>query len=126
MVGIKNIMDKKVVTIGQKATLQELSGILIKNRLSGVPVVDEKKSLAGFISERDIIAAISAGTALSTQVRRVMVRNVITVKENASAEEVSRVFTKYPFRHVPVIRKKSIVGIITRKDVIEKLLGQYY
>ncbi len=126
MVGIKDIMNKKVVTVGQKATVQELSGTLIKNRLSGVPVVDEKKNLVGFVSERDIIMAISAGTLLNAKVKDVMIKNVAAVKENASAEEVSRVFTTFPFRYVPVIRKRSIIGIISRKDVIEKLLGQYY
>ena len=126
MVSIKNIMNKKVVTVKQKATMQELSRTLIGNRLSGVLVVDEKKNLVGFVSERDVIMAISAGTLLNAKVKDVMIKNVVTVKENVSAEEVSKVFTAHPFRYIPVIRKRNIIGIISRKDVIEKLLGQYY
>jgi len=39
----KDIMTKKVITINKNVTLAELSELLIKNRISGVPVVDEKR-----------------------------------------------------------------------------------
>lgn len=126
MTAIKDIMNKEVVTIKQSATMQEVSRMLIKNRLSGIPVVDEKKSLVGFVSERDIIKALSTGVSLDTKAKDVMVKNVVSVKESDSIEQVSQVFTVHPFRYIPVTKRRKIMGIISRKDVIEKLLGQYY
>ena len=123
---IKDIMDRKVVTVKKNAPVQEVSKMLIKSRLSGVPVVDAHKRLAGFISERDIIAAISTGVALDARAEDIMVKNVVSVKESASVEQISQVFTTHPFRYIPVVSKRRIIGIISRKDVIEKLLGQYY
>ena len=126
MSSIKEIMDKKVVAVSRKITLPAVCKILIKNRLSGVPVIDEKKNLVGFISERDIIAAIGKGITLNSKAGEVMVKKVVSVKEGASAEEASQAFTANPYRYLPVTQKKKIIGIISRKDVIEKLLGQYY
>lgn len=126
MATIKDIMNKKVIATTKDATIQNVSKALIKNRLSGIPVIDAAKNLVGFVSERDIIAAISAGVCLETKVKNIMVKNVFAVKETTSVERLSQVFTTHPFRYIPVVSKKKIIGIISRKDVIEKLLGQYY
>ena len=126
MAAIKAIMNKKVVTVKQDATVQEVSRMLIKNKLSGIPVVDANMKLVGFISERDIIAAISNGISLSTKTKAVMIRNVISIKESASVEQVSQRFTTHPFRYIPVTKNKKVIGVVSRKEVIENLLGQYY
>ena len=122
----KDIMQKKTVSVRHDATLKEASELLIKNKLSGIPVVNNKGNLIGFISERDIIEAISQDDFENKKTEDIMTKNVISINEDTSIEEVSRIFSKYPYRYIPVCRDKNIVGIISRKDVIEKLLGQYY
>lgn len=122
----KDIMEKKTASVRHDATLKEVSELLIKNRLSGIPVVNNKGSLIGFISERDIIEAISQGNFENKKTKDIMTKNVISINEDTSIEEVSRIFSKYPYRYIPVCKNKNIVGVISRKDVIEKLLGQYY
>src|SRR4030042_3152121 len=51
----KEIMTKKVITIKKNASIKELSELLVNNKISGVPVLDENGSLAGIVSEGDII-----------------------------------------------------------------------
>src|SRR3990170_7490919 len=51
----KEIMNKKVITIKRDASIKELSELLVNNKISGVPVLDENGSLAGIVSEGDII-----------------------------------------------------------------------
>lgn len=123
---LKHIMDRKVKTIRESATLQEVSRLLIKNKLSGVPVIDKRKHLIGFASERDIIRALASGDFYNMKVKDFMSKKVVSLEDYTTIEVVSKVFTEYPIRYLPVTRKKKLVGIVSRKDVIDKLLGQYY
>lgn len=126
MAALKNIMKKNVKTIRENATLPEVSKLLIKYKLSGVPVIDKNKNLVGFASERDIIGALASGDFLNTKVKDIMNKKVIFLEDFTALEVVSQVFTQHPIRYLPVTRKRRLVGIISRKDVINKLLGQYY
>lgn len=123
---IEDIMMKKIITVKGSATLQEISKILIDNTLSGAPVVDSGGLLTGFVSERDIIASIASGEFADKRVRDIMTKKVIAISSDSTIENASQIFGKYPYRYIPVCKNKRIVGLISRKDVIEKLLGQYY
>jgi CBS domain-containing protein len=126
MAVLKDIMKKNVKIIKESASLRELSKLLIKNKLSGVPVIDSNKNLAGFVSERDIIGAVASGDFGDKKVKDIMTKKVIFLEDYTSLEVVSKVFTEHPIRCMPVTRKKKLIGIVSRKDVISKLLGQYY
>ncbi len=123
---VKDVMDKHVVTVLPEVGVKEICRLLIKTRLSGVPVIDKKDKLIGFISERDIIAAVNRNGFLKKRVKNIMNKKVKSVKENMFTEEITRIFTDRPFRYLPVIRAGKVVGIVSRKEVIERLLGQYY
>ncbi len=55
---VKDIMTKKVITVGPDATLRDVARILFEHHISGVPVVDEQERLLGIVSETDIVAAV--------------------------------------------------------------------
>lgn len=122
----RDIMDKRTSWVKEEDSLKMVCQVLIKNQLSGVPVVNKKNELVGFISERDIILSIAKHGRLESRVKEAMVRKVVSVKEEAQDVQISRIFLRYPFKYVPVVRGKKIVGIISRKNVIDKLLGYYY
>ncbi len=126
MTRVKDIMKKRVVTVRENAKVEEASKLLIEKKLSGVPVVDKNRNLIGFVSEKDIIQAIGSKDFLKKCVKDVMTRNVTCVEENAPLDHVSAVFTEKPLRRVPIVRGKKVVGIISRKDVIKRLVGHYY
>ncbi|MCD4669662.1 MAG: CBS domain-containing protein [Actinomycetia bacterium] len=52
---VKNIMVKEVIAIQKDASVEELSSLLIENKISGVPVVDSKGTLVGIATEGDLI-----------------------------------------------------------------------
>lgn len=122
----KDIMDKKVVSVSLDTSLRKICEILIKNKLSGIVVVDSKKHLCGFISERDIILRIARSGKLEEKTKDAMQKKVFSVEEDTSDSQISKIFLERPFRYLPVVRKKKVVGIISRKDVVDKLLGDYY
>ena len=126
MLKAKDIMRKNVEAISENTDVRKICGILIKNSVSGLPVVNSSKRLIGFISERDIITSISKYGFLKKKAKDVMTKKVVSVNEDVLIEQVSKIFTDRPFRYIPVVRKGAIVGIISRKEVINRLLGQYY
>ncbi len=144
----KDIMTKKVITIDKDSTVGDLAKLLIKKKISGVPVVDEKKVIVGIITEGDIILKESSlplpisfsysfmnkyetytkstEEYLKTKVEDVMTRTVRTVKEDEPLSKVVNVMLNNKINRVPVLDKENtLVGIITRADIIESILKSY-
>ena len=82
---------------------------------------DPKGSVAGIISERDIIRALSrkGRTACQRPVSESMTRQVITCQENDTLDELMAMMTERRFRHLPVITDGALVGIISIGDVVK-------
>lgn len=126
MLKARDIMNKNFETVSENTGVQQICNILIRNKVSGLPVVKAGKKLVGFVSERDIITSIGKYGFPKKKAKDIMTKNVVLVKEDAPAEKVSKIFTDRPFRYIPVTRKGAVVGIISRRQVINRLLGQYY
>ncbi len=120
------IMTTKVVKVEANTPVKEICRILISHKVSGVPVVDEENNLLGFVSERDIISKVGERGFLNKRALEVMNKDVIAVEKNASSEEVMQIFVNKPYRYIPVIKKGKLVGIISRKDLIDHLMLGYY
>lgn len=126
MLKAKDIMRKDFGTVSEGTDVQKICNILIKNKVSGLPVINNNKKLIGFVSERDIITSISRHGFPKKKAKDIMTRKVVSVREDALVEQISKIFTERPFRYIPVTRKGVVIGIISRKQVINRLLGQYY
>jgi CBS domain-containing protein len=116
------MMTKRVVTIPDDLGIQQISNILVQNSLSGVPVMDNEHKLIGFVSERDIVAAVTSGGFLEKKAKDIMCKDITTVSEDTTLEQVTKIFAEKPFRHLPVVNKGEVIGIISRRDVFGKLL----
>ena len=123
---VSKIMTTKVVKVEANTPVKEICRILISHKVSGVPVVDEENNLLGFVSERDIISKVGERGFLNKRALEVMNKDVIAVEKNASSEEVMQIFINKPYRYIPVIKKGKLVGIISRKDLIDHLMLGYY
>ncbi|OIO37870.1 MAG: hypothetical protein AUJ75_03535 [Candidatus Omnitrophica bacterium CG1_02_49_10] len=126
MTKVRDVMTGRVTVVKVDTDVQRICKMLIKNRVSGLPVVDKKERLVGFVSERDIIGAVGSKNFLKKKAKDVMSKKVVSVPEELKVEEVSRIFTEKPYRYLPVTKGGKVAGIISRKDVINRLVGQYY
>ncbi len=126
MATVKDIMIKKVTVVNEDESLKVVCKALVSQKLSGLPVVDKKGGLVGFISERDIIAAVGSEDFVNMKVSDVMTHKVFSIEEDTPIEKISQAFTDRPYRYIPVTKDGKLVGVVSRKDVINKLLGQYY
>jgi len=141
----KDIMIKKVVTISKDATLAELAKLLIKNKISGVPVVDKKEELVGIVTEADLIIkesnlpfplsfsfaflksyesyTKSTKEYLETRVEEVMSTNVKTVREDMPTSKVVNIMINNNINRLPILNNDGkLTGIITRADIIKSII----
>jgi len=126
MLKAKDIMKRDFETISENTDVKKICSMLMRNRVSGLPVVNDKNKIKGFVSERDIINSISKYGSPKKKAKDIMTKHVVLVSEDESVDKISKIFSDKPFRYIPVIRKRAVVGIISRKEVINRLLGQYY
>ncbi len=135
----KEIMTKRVITVKEDTPVREVIRILLENKISGVPVVDKEDNLIGIISEADLIYKEKSllpitsyhenhkkfmddyRKSLAKIAGEIMTRDVITVSEEATVEEVATLMLEKRIKRVPVIKGKKIIGIICRPDIIKTL-----
>jgi kojibiose phosphorylase len=127
MICVKDVMkEKNFVAVTEDTPVKEIGSILVEKKVSSVPVVDKNNGLKGIISESNIIKSTYDKNFEKLKAGQIMETNVISVNCEDSLEEITKIFTKYPYRRLPVIKNKKVVGVITRRDIIADFLGGYY
>lgn len=121
---VKSIIDAKgrdVATIEPGASLDTAAKLLAGRRIGAVVVVGPDRHVAGILSERDIVRAISErGTAaMQEQVSQVMTRKVATCTMEETIHSIMERMTQGKFRHVPVIEQGRLAGIVSIGDVVK-------
>lgn len=111
-VTIEEIMTRAVITAGPETSVTEITKLLSDYNISGVPIVGADDEPLGVVSELDVISR-SGNTAAE-----IMSKDVISVTEDAPAEEVVEVLRSRRVRRVPVLREGRIVGIVSRSDLL--------
>lgn len=126
---VKHILREKgreVVTMSSDATLSEAARLLARKHIGAVVVRDGDGMLAGILSERDIVHALSEESvqALAKPVSRYMTRTVATCSEFDSTDELMELMTEKRFRHVPVVEEDRLVGIVSIGDVVKSRIEE--
>jgi len=126
---VKHILLDKgrdVVTIASEATLSEATRLLARKRIGAVIVRGQDGSIAGILSERDIVRAVSeeSVTALASPVAGFMTRGVATCTESDSVDDLMEMMTVRRFRHVPVMENGKLVGIVSIGDVVKTRIAE--
>lgn len=130
---IQDIMTSKVVTIDLDVTLKEIREVFERARFHHV-LVTEKGELAGVISDRDVLKAVSPfiGTlserqsdtdTLKKRAHQIMTRSVTTAMPTDTVEAAAKLMMAKRVSCLPVISKRKIVGIVTMKDILKAFVG---
>lgn len=116
---VRDIMTVNPITVKETATIQEAARLLSRNRITGLPVVNDDNKMIGIVSESDLFA--KKGVFVSD----VMTRGVISLSSDTSVDILSHLLTDHRIRRVPVIDGDKLVGIVSRADVI-KMMAYYW
>jgi CBS domain-containing protein len=113
MVLVRDIMSREVLKISESATVAELTSILTRHRITGLPALDSKGKLVGVVSEFDVI------DRKGKTVGDIMSREPITISPDAPVGEAARLFVTHRIRRVPVVDGEKLIGIVSRSDIVQ-------
>ena len=115
-----------IISASPNDTLSDICTILGERRIGAVMVLNPDESIAGIVSERDVVGAISreGAAVLERSVADFMTRNVVTCKSEDSINDVMSKMTTGRFRHVPVLDDGKLIGLISIGDVIKERIVQ--
>jgi len=113
---------RKVFTIESGNSLKEAMDSIINNKIGALLVI-KKGKLGGIISERDLIREFhkTGEVAFDKRVNEVMTTNIVVGLPDDDIEEVEALMTKNRFRHLPIMNKGELAGIISIGDVVKLL-----
>lgn len=102
-------------------SVARLLDLLAEHGIGAVVVSTDGTTVAGIVSERDVVRAIrSRGAALlDAPVTEVMTADVVVTAPDGPVEDLMRLMTERRIRHVPVVADGRLVGIISIGDVVK-------
>ena len=129
---VKDILAAKelggdIVSIEPTVDLAAAAQLLAARRIGAVLIRGAGGRLSGILSERDIVRAIAehGAGALKLSVGQVMTRNVSTCGEEDSIASIMERMTEGKFRHMPVMAKGKLIGLVSIGDVVKQRVDEF-
>lgn len=145
-------MSRPVITVRPEASLEVAASLMSTHGVSGLPVVDRQPRLVGVLSQKDVVRVLHEKAGLSlpggvfdlildatkarrsdlphecrailetTRVRSAMSARPITVDVNASLDDAIRLLMEHKINRLPVMEHGTLVGIVSRHDLLSGFL----
>jgi CBS domain-containing protein len=137
-----DVMVSPVISVRPNARVEDVANILLANRISAVPVIDEEGELLGIVSEGDLMRRPEAGTERrrswwlehltgkqvlaaeyvkthSHKASDVMTRPAITATRETPLGEIATLLEKKRIKRVPIVQNGKVVGIVSRANLLQ-------
>ena len=124
---VSDYMTTNLLTFRPNQSVLEVMNTLLKKRISGGPVVNDKNELVGIISEGDCMKQISNSRYYNQplqdfKVEQHMATNVDTIDGNMNVFDAADKFLTSKHRRFPIVENGKLVGQISQKDVLKAAL----
>lgn len=142
-----DIMTTNVISVQTDTEVREIADLLLKHRISAVPVVNDEMIIVGLVSEGDLVRRFETGTDdrhswwlaefFSTRDKTaeyikshgrkasdVMTQTVITVTRDTPLYEIAALLERHHIKRVPVTHDDRLVGIVSRANLLHGLVAQ--
>lgn len=116
------IMITDVVSVSKETGIYDAIECLVEKNITGLPVVNEDMTLAGVISEKDVLSLLYNMEDHPGTVGSFMTKDPVCFDADDSLIEIAECFIKSNFRRVPILKDGKLAGIITRKNIIAYIL----
>ncbi len=121
-VRVKDLMQEQVVTVQPHHTVEHVRGILERNRIHAVPVVDGENHPVGIVSTTDLLGDVKGGTPVSG----IMTEKVWTVSDYDDVSVAARVMCSRQIHRVVVTHEGRIVGLLSAFDLLQLVEGRRF
>ena len=141
-----DLMTRNVVTVDEEASVEEAAALMLRHRVSALPVLDRSGKLVGIVSEGDLMRRAELGTererswwlelitansdlaedyvkAHGRKVGEVMTRKPITASPNTPINEIAVLLEEHAIKRVPILDRGKLVGIVARANLLQALAG---
>ena len=141
---VQDIMTRKVISVKADDAVLLAARLMLQNRISGLPVLDEPGNLVGMVTEGDFLRRGEIGTqrhrpkwlefligpgrlaseyvrACGRKVGEIMTPGPYTITEEATLETVVELMEKHRIKRLPVVRDGRVVGIVSRANLLRAL-----
>lgn len=117
---------RDIVTATGDESVADICRRLTEHRIGAILVMNPDGGIAGILSERDVVKACAAHgpEALQSRASELMTRDVVTVTPDDAIATVMERMTAGRFRHMPVLKDGSLVGVISIGDVVKHRIAQ--
>ena len=108
---------KDPVTLNKNSTVKDALQIMKKNKIGGIPIVDENNCLHGIVTNRDI----RFHKDLKVKLSKIMTsENLITAQNDTDLFKAEQLLKKHKIEKLPIVNTKNIlVGLVTYKDILK-------
>ena len=123
MLETKDIMTTKVVCIKQDTPVVDAIRLMVKNNITGVPVVEDDMTLVGILSEQDVLRLFH--TYKDEKDRTVydfMTHPAVYFEQDEPLMDICYCLRDNSIRRVPVTSNRKVVGVISRSDILKCIL----
>lgn len=120
---VSDFMTTDLITFRKDQNIYEVIEILMKNKISGGCVVNEKNELLGIISEGDCMKHVSDSQYYNMpmddpSIEKRMTCNVQTIDGNMNVLDAAKKFIEFKYRRFPIVEDGKLVGQISQSDVL--------
>jgi len=131
---VREIMTSPAFSVQEDALLTEALSLMVKSKVTCLPVVDGDERVLGVISEADLLkmdlepdprahmrVSRQPSGSSPTTVGQVMTAHPHTVREDTDVAELAQTFASTSWKSVPVVRGDVLLGVVSRSDVIRAM-----
>lgn len=122
---LKEKGDDGVVTVMPGSSVDHCAKLLASRKIGAVVVSPDGKTVAGIVSERDIVRELARHGAdcLAMSVDEIMTRKIVGCSRTETIKDVLERMTEGRFRHMPVIENGEMIGLISIGDAVKARLA---
>jgi CBS domain-containing protein len=123
---VKSLSQRKCFTIEVSSSVKDAANKLTEFNIGAMPVIDSQRNVVGIISERDISRFVcNKKINLDENISKIMSKNIISCDLEISVSELMETMTNRKIRHMPIIDKHKLIGIVSIGDVVNHIIHKY-